>query len=61
MLIHEVGHALGLNHVRDRDSVMRSEYSGQEQVGWSDLVRASELYQVRFWPAIQPTPTPGMP
>lgn len=50
VLVHEVGHALGFAHVRDEDSVMRSYYTGQERLGWSDIMRASTLYLTRPWP-----------
>ncbi len=51
VLVHEVGHALGFPHTHDPDSVMRPYHTGQERPGWSDLVRASQLYLTRPWPA----------
>lgn len=50
VLMHEVGHALGFTHVEDKDSIMRPYHTGNERLGWSDIVRASQLYLTRPWP-----------
>jgi predicted Zn-dependent protease len=46
ILMHEIGHVLGLDHVNDQRQLMNAGYVGQETLGKGDIAGLQALHAV---------------
>nr|DAC81292.1 TPA_asm: collagenase [Ladona dragonfly adintovirus] len=59
VLLHEIGHALGLGHSKDRDSVMYAFYDEPKlELTQDDIKGIQSLYGVRSQPTVKPHENP---
>jgi hypothetical protein len=61
VLLHEIGHFLGLAHSRDESAAMYAAYSGlRRELGEDDVAKVTSLYPVDSQPRPSPTEPTGL-